>query len=82
LLHPLHVVVEFPAILVYCIGGDNVVVEGVGWARHPGILNLSREVFLAQKVDDAIGVATMTPCILHNLSGPVQVINRKYYFIL
>jgi hypothetical protein len=40
LLHPLRLVIEFPAVLVYCIGGDGVVVEGVGWARHSGVLNL------------------------------------------
>ena len=28
LLHPLHLVIEFPAIPVYCIEGDGVVVEG------------------------------------------------------
>lgn len=44
LLHMLRLV-EFPAIPVYCIGGDDVVVEGVGWARHSIILNQSREVF-------------------------------------
>jgi hypothetical protein len=61
LLHPLRLVIEFPAVPVYCIGGDDVVVEGVGWARHSGVLNQSREVFPAQQVDDAIGEATMTP---------------------
>jgi hypothetical protein len=30
LLHPLRLVVEFPTISVYCIGGDDFVVEGVG----------------------------------------------------
>jgi hypothetical protein len=30
LLHPLHLVIEFSAVPVYCIGGDGVVVEGVG----------------------------------------------------
>jgi hypothetical protein len=34
LLHPLRLVVEFTVVLVYCIRGDGVVVEGVGWARH------------------------------------------------
>ena len=48
LLHPLRLVIEFPAVPVYCIGGDGVVVEGVGWARHSGVLNQSREVFPAQ----------------------------------
>ena len=66
LLHPLRLVIEFSAVPVYCIGGDGVVVEGVGWARHSGVLNQSKEVFLAQQVEDAIGVATMTPSIVHN----------------
>jgi hypothetical protein len=78
LLHPLHLVVEFPVIPIYWIRGDDVVVESVGWVRHSGVLNQSREVFPAQKAKDAIGVAAMTPCILHNLSRPVQVINKKY----
>jgi hypothetical protein len=52
-----------------------VVVKGVGWARHSGVHNQSREVFPAQQADDTIGVATMTPGILHNHPRPVQVIN-------
>jgi hypothetical protein len=78
LLHPLRLVTEFLVVPVYCIGGDGVVAEGVGWARHSGILNQSREVFPAQQAKDAIGVATMTPSILHNCPRPVQVINKKY----
>jgi hypothetical protein len=78
LLHSLCLVVEFPVVPVYCIGGDGIVVEGVGWARHSGVLNQSREVFSAQQAEDAIGVATMTPSILNNHPRPVQVINRKY----
>jgi hypothetical protein len=78
LLHPLCLVIEFSAVPVYCIGGDGVLVEGVGWARHSGVLNQSREVFPVQQTDDAIGVATMTPSILHNRPRPVQVINKKY----
>jgi hypothetical protein len=39
LLHPLRLVVEFPVVPVYCIGGDDVVVEGLGWARHSGVFN-------------------------------------------
>jgi hypothetical protein len=61
LLHPLRLVIEFSSVPVYCIGGDGVVVEGVGWARHSSVLNQSREVFPAQQGDDAIGEATMTP---------------------
>jgi hypothetical protein len=78
LLHPLRLVIEFPAVPVYCIGGDGVVVEGVGWARHSSVLNQSREVFPAQQAEDAIGEATMTPSIIHNHPRPVQVINKKY----
>jgi hypothetical protein len=82
LLHPLRLVIEFPAVPVYSIGGDGVVVEGVGWARHSGVLNQSREVFASQQTGDAIGVAAMTPSILHNRPRPVQVINKKCKFIL
>jgi hypothetical protein len=78
LLHPLHLVIEFSTVSVYCIGGDSVVVEGVGWAHHPGVLNQFREVFSTQQAEDAIGVATMTPSILHNRPRPVKVINKKY----
>jgi hypothetical protein len=78
LLHPLRLVIEFPAVLIYSIGGDDVVVEGVGWARHSGVLNQSREVFPAQQSEDAIGEATITPNIIHNRPRPVQVINKKY----
>jgi hypothetical protein len=78
LLHPLRLVIEFPVVPVYCIGGDGVVVESVGWARHSGVLNQSREVFPAQQAEDAIGEATMTPRITHNCPRPVQVINKKY----
>jgi hypothetical protein len=55
LLHPLCLIIEFPAVMVYCIGGDGVVVEGVGWARHSSVLNQSRKVFPAQQAEDAIG---------------------------
>jgi hypothetical protein len=77
-LHLLRLVIEFPVVPVYCIGGDDVVVEGVGWVRHSGVLNQSREVFPAQQIEDAIGVVTMIPSILHNRPRPVQVINKKY----
>jgi hypothetical protein len=60
LLQPLRLI-EFPAISIYCIKGDNIVAEGVGWYRHSGILNQSSEVFPAQKGEDAIGVAAVTP---------------------
>jgi hypothetical protein len=43
-----------------------------------GVLNQSREVFPAQQAEDAIGVVTMTPSIVHNRPRPVQVINKKY----
>jgi hypothetical protein len=70
LLHPLCLIIEFPTVPVYYIGGDDVVVEAVGWARS-GVLNQSREVFPAQQAEDAIGVATMTPNIVHNRPRPV-----------
>jgi hypothetical protein len=45
LLHLLRLVIEFSVVPVYYIGGDGIVVEGVGWARHSDVLNQSREVF-------------------------------------
>jgi hypothetical protein len=78
LLHSLRLVIKFPVVPVYCIRGDGIVFEGVGWARHSGILNQSREVFPTQQAEDAIGEATMTPSIIHNRPRPVQVINKKY----
>ena len=79
LLHPLRLVIEFPIVPVYCIGGDGVVVEGEGWARHSDVLHKSSEVFPAQQAKDAIGGgATMTPSINQNRPRPVQVINKKY----
>jgi hypothetical protein len=63
LLHPLDLVVEFPAIPIYYIGGDDVVVEGIGQTHHSGVLNKSREVFPAQKAKDATRVEFVTPCI-------------------
>jgi hypothetical protein len=78
LLHSLCLVIEFSVVPVYCIGGVGVVVEGVGWARHSGVLNQSREVFPSQQAEDAIGEATMTPSIIHNRPRLVQVINKKY----
>jgi hypothetical protein len=78
LLHSLCLVIEFSVVPVYCIGGVGVVVECVGWARHSGVLNQSREVFPSQQAEDAIGEATMTPSIIHNRPRLVQVINKKY----
>jgi hypothetical protein len=78
LFHPLCLVIEFPVVPVYYIGGDGVVVEGVSWARHSGVLNQSREVFPSQQDEDAIREATMTHSIIHHHPRPVQVINKKY----
>jgi hypothetical protein len=72
LLHPLRLVVEFPAVSIYCIEGDDIVVEAVGRARDSSVLNQSREVFPTQKAQNAIGVAAVTPCILHNLPRSAQ----------
>jgi hypothetical protein len=47
LLHPLRLVVELSVVPIYCIESDSVVVEGVCWPRHSGILDKSREVFPA-----------------------------------
>jgi hypothetical protein len=71
LLHPLRLVVELHVVPIHCIEGEGVVIEGIGRAHHSGVLNKSREVFPTQKVKDAIGVATVTPCILQNLPRPV-----------
>jgi hypothetical protein len=45
LTNPLHLVVECPAIPIYFIGGDGVVVKGIGRAHHSAILNNANEVF-------------------------------------
>jgi hypothetical protein len=76
LLHPLRLVVDVPVIPIYFIGGDSVVVEGVGWAHHSSILNQTREVFPAQMAENAIRVAVVFPCILHNLPRHVQMIKK------
>jgi hypothetical protein len=78
LLHPLYLVVEYPALPIYCIGGDSVVVEGIGRAHHSAILNNLREVFPAQKAEDANGVSFVITCNLHNCPKPTQVIKKKY----
>jgi hypothetical protein len=82
LLHPLRLVIKFPDVPIYCIRGDGVVVEVVGWTRHSGVLNQSREVFPAQQAEDAIGVATMTPSIIHNRLRPVQVKKVLVYIMI
>jgi hypothetical protein len=64
LIHPLCLVVEFPVVLIHCIEGDDVVIEGIGRTHHSGVQNKSRKVFLAQKAEDDIGIAIVTPCIL------------------
>jgi hypothetical protein len=71
LLHPLRLVIEFPAVPVYCIGGDGIVVEGEGWARHSGVLHRTAG-------RGCHWGAMMTPSIIHNRPRPVQVINKKY----
>jgi hypothetical protein len=50
----LRLVVEYPIISIYYIGDDNIVVEGIGWAGHSGILNNAREMFPTQNTKDAI----------------------------
>jgi hypothetical protein len=78
LLHLRRLVVEFPVVPIYCIRGDGVVVEGIGRVRHSGVLNKTMVVFPTQKAENAIGVAFVTPYILHNLPRLVQVIKKKY----
>jgi hypothetical protein len=78
LLHPLRLVVELPVVPIHCIRGDDIVVEGIGWACHFSVLNKCREVFSAQKAKDAIGVAVVIPYILQNLLRTIQVIKKKY----
>jgi hypothetical protein len=53
---PLCLVVEFPVASVYCIEGDSVVVEGIGWPRHSSVLNQSKEVFPTQKAKMPLGL--------------------------
>jgi hypothetical protein len=78
LLRPLRLVVEFPVVPIYCIGGDDVVIKGISRAHHSDVLNKTMEVFLAQKAENAIVVVFVTPCILNNLPRPVQFIKKKY----
>jgi len=77
-LHPLRLVRELPANKVSSIVGDGVVVKRVGRLRLPGELNQAREVFLAQKTQDAIDTACVTTCRLYNRPTPTQVIKKKY----
>jgi hypothetical protein len=81
LLHLLCLVVEFPAVPIYFIGGDGIVVEGIGWGRVSIVLNNPMEVFPDLKVEDAIRVAFVTPCILHNHPRPIEVTMKKYWFL-
>jgi hypothetical protein len=60
------------------IGGDDVVVEGIGQARHTSVLNKSREMFPAYNAEYSIWVAAVTPCILQNLPRPIEVIMKKH----
>jgi hypothetical protein len=71
-------VVEFPIVSIYCIEGDDVVVEGIGGGRVSIVLNNPREVFCDQKAEDAIVFAFVTICILHNHPRLAQVIKKKY----
>jgi hypothetical protein len=56
LLHPLRLVVHFPIVSFYCIGGDDIMVEGIGQARHYNVLNKAKEVFSAKKTENVIGL--------------------------
>jgi len=78
LLHPLRLVVEYPAGPICSIGGGGVVVKQVGRPRHSGVLNQAREVLLAQKTEDAIDLACVTTSTRHNRPVPAQVIKKNY----
>jgi hypothetical protein len=80
LTNPLCLIVECPTVLIYCIEGDDVVVEGIGRACHSVVLNNARKVFPAQKAEDAIGVAFVTTCTLYNRPRPAQAI-KKIIFV-
>jgi hypothetical protein len=77
LLHPLRLV-EYPAGSIFSIGGGGVVVERVGQPRHSGVLNQAREVFPAQKTEDAIDLACVNTSTRHNRPVPAQVIKKNY----
>jgi hypothetical protein len=71
-----------PVVSIHYIGGDGVVVEEIGRTHHSNVFNKSREVFLAQKVEDVIGLTAVTPCILQNFPRHVQVIKKVLVSIL
>ena len=52
--HPPRLGAEIPPFP--CIWDGHVVVPHVGWPQHPGMLHETREVLLAQKTEDAIGL--------------------------
>jgi hypothetical protein len=79
MLHPLRHIVEYPAISIFSIGGGGVLVERIGGPHHSSVLNQAREVFLAQKTEDAIDRASVSStCTLHNPLGPAQMISHHF----
>jgi hypothetical protein len=59
------------------------VVEKIDRDHHSRVLNNGREVFPAQKTEDAIDVAFVTTYTRHNRLGPAQEIKKKiisFYF--
>ena len=78
LLHTLRLIIKLPAVPIHYIGGNDIVDERIGWAYHFVVLNKYMEMFPAHMVEDVIGVAVVTPCILQNLPIHDQEIKKKY----
>jgi hypothetical protein len=64
----LRLVVEYPIVSIYYIGDDNMVVEGIGRARHSGVLNNAREMFPTKNTEHAID------SICDHLHSPIAII--------
>ena len=75
--HPLCLVAIDPTIPIICICADGVVGKRPGRLPHSGKVNKAREVCLAQKTKNAIGMASVTTCT-HNHETPAQVIKKNY----
>jgi hypothetical protein len=68
----IRLVVEYPALTIYCIEGDGVVVKQIVRDHHSTVLNHVREVFPAQKTRDVVDATIVTTRTHHKRPHPTH----------
>ena len=74
--HPVCLVVEYPAFLIWSIRRGDVVLPRRGWLTYPSNIHGTWVVSLAEEAQDAIGHAVVSNTWNNYVKVPAQVIER------